>query len=241
MPKDYANQDDEGEEDLLEEAYVGMKYGVASFSFGKQNFASDEFGIEESVELDSDEDQFDRQGTDGDDTLRVDVDLENVYLVASYELEAEDTDSEGDEYFDVFVSTDLADLTLAAAFQQRTLQESDGGDSVDTYGVSASYDFGFMSLAADYSVSDEYEDDGDIEPETKQYNIATVLEVASTTDLALGMVNTDPDEGEDITEWYANVTYKFPSAKNVRLFAEIGDTDEDDVDMGYLAGMRVKF
>ena len=232
--KDYANPDDEapGEEDLLEEAYVGMKYGVASFSFGKQNFVSDEFGVEEAIESPLDEDQFDAQGTDGDDTLRVDVELDNVYVAASYEMEAEGTDSEGDEYVDLFASTEFAGLTLAGAYQQRT---PINGDSVDTYGVSAAYDFDIAGLAADYSISD---DNG---TETTLYNVAATFDVASTTGVAIGMQNQEEDGSEDVTGLYANVTYKFPAAKNVRLFAEIADTDEDNADLGYLAGMRVKF
>lgn len=230
--KDYANQDDAGEEDLLEEAYVGIAYGVTSFSFGKQNFAGDEFGVEEAIESPLDEDQFDAQGTDGDDTLRVDVDLDNVYVAASYEMEAEGTDSEGDEFIDLFAATEVAGLTLAGAYQQRT---PINGDSVDTFGVSAGYDFDIAALAADYSVSD---DDG---TDTTLYNVATTFDVTSTTGVAVGMQNQEVDGNEDVTGWYANVTYKFPAAKNVRLFAEIADTDEDQTDMGYLAGMRVKF
>ncbi|GGY84373.1 porin [Marinobacter zhanjiangensis] len=230
--KDYANQDDAGEEDLLEEAYVGIAYGVTSFSFGKQNFAGDEFGVEEAIESPLDEDQFDAQGTDGDDTLRVDVDLDNVYVAASYEMEAEGTDSEGDEFIDLFAATEVAGLTLAGAYQQRT---PINGDSVDTFGVSAGYDFDIAAVAADYSVSD---DDG---TDTTLYNVVTAFDVTSTTGVAVGMQNQEVDGSEDVTGWYANVTYKFPAAKNVRLFAEIADTDEDQTDMGYLAGMRVKF
>jgi hypothetical protein len=55
------------------------------------------------------------------------------------------------------------------------------------------------------------------------------------------MLNIKPETGDDVTEWYANVTYKFPSQKNVSVFAEIADTDEDDIEIGYLAGMRLKF
>lgn len=116
-----------------------------------------------------------------------------------------------------------------------------------TWGLSAGYDFGFMSLAADYSVSDWNDDNGWVEEDTTQYNVAAVFGVASTTDVAVGMGNKDSDvDGyEDITEWYANVTYKFPEAKNVSVFAEVADSDEEvdgeDVDMGVLAGLRVKF
>ena len=227
----------------LEEAYVGLKYNVVSFSFGKQNFASDKFGIEEAYEIKTiDGDRFDDTGTDGDDTLRVDVELDNVYIAASHEMDArDDNDGIDGEYFDVFVATDIADLTLAAAYQVNNPAGS--ADSLDTYGVSASYDFGFMNLAADYSVTD----DNNTDFETKQYNIAAVFGVASTTDVAVGMGNKDSDENgfEDITEWYANVTYKFPQAKNVSVLVEVADSDLEkngqEVDMGVLAGLRVKF
>jgi len=226
----------------LEEAYVGMKYGVASFSFGKQNFAGDEFGVEEAYEVETiDEDRFDGIETSGDDTVRVDVELDNVYIAASHEMDAKDTDG---EYYDLFAATDIADLTLAAAYQQA--KKAGNADSLDTWGVSASYDFGFMNLAADYSLTD----DNNTNFETEQYNVAAVFGVASTTDVAVGMGNKDSDATgyEDITEWYANVTYKFPEAKNVRVFAEVADSDykdpkanNEEVDMGMLAGLRVKF
>jgi predicted porin len=226
----------------LEEAYVGLKYNVVSFSFGKQNFASDEFGIEEAYEIKTiDEDRFDDTGTKGDDTLRVDLELDNVYVALSHEMDARDDGAGIDgEYYDVFVATDIADLTLAAAYQVNNPAGS--ADSRDTYGVSASYDFGFMNLAADYSVTD----DNNTDFETKQYNIAAVFGVASTTDVAVGMGNKDSDENgfKDITEWYANVTYKFPQAKNVSVFAEVANSDLEEngkeVDMGMLAGLRVK-
>ena len=224
----------------LEEAYVGMKYGAASFSFGKQPFAGDEFGIEEAYEVATiEEDRFAGVADSGDDTVRIDVELDNVYIAASHEMDAADTDG---EYYDLFVSTDIADLTLAAAYQQATA--AGFADSEDTWGVSASYDFGFMNLAADYSVTD----DNNTDVETEQYNVAAVFAVASTTDVAVGMGNQDKDTAnyEDITEWYANVTYKFPEAKNVSVFAEVADSDEEyssgeEADMGFLAGLRVKF
>lgn len=226
--KDAAEDKQDGSD--LEEAYIGLAFGNTSISFGKQNFASDEFGIEEAYELISDEDRFDAMGTDGDDTIRLDVEFDNAYIVASYEMEAEGESSENGEYFDLFASTKIASVTLAAAYQNMT--PSIGDDDIDTWGVSASFDAGFATFAADYSSTDDIAD---------QYNIAAVFAAAGTTDIALGMVNTDPENGDDVTEWYANVTYKFPTQKNVSLFAEIADTDEDGSDMGYLAGMRIKF
>lgn len=236
--KDAAEKGENGSN--LEEVFVGLKYGVASVSFGKQNFAGDEFGIEEAYEVaDIKEDRFDAVGTDGDDTIRIDVELENVYIAASHEMKTSDNNSGDDisgEYYDLFAATELAGLELAAAYQQAKAYGA--ADTMNTWGLSASYDFGFMNLAADYSMTDDKENDADI----AQYNVAAVFAVASTTDVAVGMGNVDDDnKADDVTEWYANVTYKFPEAKNVSVFAEIADSDVDEHDMGMLAGLRVKF
>ncbi|MGM0569823.1 porin [Marinobacter sp.] len=218
----------------LEEAYVGLRYGVTSFSVGKQNFASDEFGVEEAYEAPLDEDQFDAVGTSGDDAFRVDVELDQVYLVSTYELEAEGKGGTEGEFFDIFAFTDIAGLKLGGGYQKHTPL---GAESLDTWGLSAGYDFGIFGLAADYSVTD----DGNTDLDTTLYNVAATFDVTSTTGVAIGMQNQEEDNSDDVTGWYANVTYKFPSQKNVSVFAEIADTDEDDTDLGYLAGMRVKF
>lgn len=233
--KDHANGKDVNKP--IEEAYLGIQYGATSFSFGKQNFASDEFGVEEAYEVPLEDDQFAAVGTDGDDTLRVDIELDNVYIAASYELEAKDkTGSTAitGEFIDLFVSTEITGLTLAAAYQQHSPL---AGESLDTWGLSAGYDFGIFGLAADYSVTD----DGNTDQETTLYNVAATFDVASTTGVAIGMQNQELDGSDDVTGWYANVTYKFPTQKNVSVFAEVADTDKDNADMGFLAGMRVKF
>lgn len=230
--KDHANGKDVNEP--IEEAYVGLQYGVASFSIGKQNFATDEFGVEKAYEMPLDDHQFDAIATDGDDTLRVDVELDNFYLAGSYEMEAEDKGGITGKFFDLFASTEVAGLTLAAAYQQHTplLQES-----LDTYGVSVSYDFSVVNVGADYSITD----DSNTGLDTTLYNVVTSFDVTSTTGVAIGMQNQEEDGSEDVTAWYANVTYKFPEQKNVSVLIEVADTDEDNTDMGLVAGMRVKF
>ncbi|WP_028469357.1 porin [Neptunomonas japonica] len=214
----------------LEEAYIGLDFGKVAVSVGKQNFATDEFGVEAAYELRSEADRFEEQGTDGDDTIRVNASLDNVYIAASYEIEAEGESSENGQSFDLFVSTEVSGVELAAAYQ--TMEATPTSDSKDTWGVSAAYDFGVAKLAADFSTTEDVAD---------QYNLAAVVPVAKTTKVAVGMLSINPEAGDDVTEWYANVTYKFPSQKNVSVFAEIADTDEDDVEIGYLAGMRLKF
>ncbi|MFT5722231.1 MAG: putative porin [Motiliproteus sp.] len=233
--KDAAEDKQSGSD--LEEAYVGLDFGKVAVSIGKQNFATDEFGVEAAYELASEGDRFEALATDGDDTVRVNVNLENVFIAASYEIDAEGEDSANGESFDLFAATEVAGIELAAAYQ--TMKETPSAESFDTWGVSAGYDLGVVALAADYSSTD---DNSSANADTEQYNLAVVIPVAKTTKLAIGVVDTtSPVTADDFTEWYANVTYKFPTQKNVSLFAEIADTDGDNVDMGYLAGLRLKF
>ncbi|MBB1488388.1 porin [Oceanospirillum sediminis] len=226
--KDEAEDKREGSK--LEEAYVGLAYEQVAVSIGKRDLASDEFGVEAAYENTLSEDGFDRQGTDGDDVIRVDATLGMVNLIASVELDAEGESSENGEAFDIFAATEFSGLELAAAYQTR--KENTDADSVDTWGVSAAYDAGVVKVGADYT---------DVEDTEEQYNLVAIVPVAKTTKVAVGAVNVEPEQGDDVTEWYANVTYTFPAQKNVSAFAEIADTDEDNVDAGFLTGLRVKF
>ena len=226
--KDAAEDKQNGSD--LEEAYIGLAWGDVSVAFGKMDFASDEFGVEKAYELKLDEDSFDAQGTSGDDVIKVTYGGEMFTAIASYELEAEGESSENGQYFDVFLGTEFSNIELGLAYQN--MEASPSSDSVSTWGISAMYDAGFASFGADYS---------SIEDTSDQYNIVAVIPVAKTTKIAVGMVNIDEENGDDATEWYANVTYKFPNQKNVSVFAEIADTDEENVDLGALVGMRIKF
>lgn len=214
----------------LEEAYVGLAYEQVAVSIGKRDLASDDFGVEAAYENTLSEDGFDAQGTDGDDVIRVDARLGQINLIASYELDAEGESSENGESFDIFAVTEISGLELATAYQTR--KDTTDAESVDTWGVSAAYDAGMVRVGADFT---------DVEDTEEQYNLVAIAPVANTTRVAVGLTNVEPEQGEDVTEWYANVTYTFPNQKNVSTFAEIADTDADNVDAGFLAGLRIKF
>lgn len=223
--------EDEIDGSHLEEAYVGLDFGTVKVSMGKQNFASDEFGVEEAYETYTKEDRFDAKSTDGDDVIRVDVNLDNFTFVASTELKAEGEASENGEYFDLFASTKVAGVELAAAYQSDEIADE------DTWGISASTKIGGVKLAADYSTTDTAAGDLDL------YNVAVSFKASETTTIALGLIEEEKTTTVDRSQIYANVTYKFPAQKNVSLFAEISDVDEDgkDLDLDVLAGMRIKF
>lgn len=226
----------EGKKDgsKLEEAYLGMDFGNVAVAVGKMNYATDEFGVDGQYEDKLEEDRFDALSTSGDDVIRVDAEFGDVTVISSMEIEAEGESSADGESFDLFASTKVAGLGLAVAYQKYDADPSVSGD-VDTWGISATYNAGFAKFGVDYSTSDLGSND------VNQYNLIAKVPAGKSTTIGLGYTNVDQDGADDVSEWYANVTYKFPSQKNVSMFAEIADTDESGVDMGVLAGMRIKF
>ncbi|RTE65252.1 porin [Amphritea opalescens] len=219
----------------LEEAYIGIDFGGFAVAAGKQNYATDEFGVEGAYEHYEAEDAFDEIATDGDDVIRFDASTDNFTLVASTELKAEGEGSENGSSYDLFVATELGGVELAAAYQ--TYKKTPSSDSLDSWGLSAAVDLGSVELGADYSTTDTGTEDLDI------YNLMAKFEATDTTSVGVGVTQQELDSSTDVTQVYANVTYKFPTQKNVSLFAEVSDIDEDgkDLDLDMLMGMRIKF
>ncbi|MGI1668731.1 MAG: porin [Neptuniibacter sp.] len=211
----------------LEEAYLGLRNGGVAARVGKMNTAGDEFGVEAAYEKPAGvgEDQFERVKDAGDDVIRVDAEFANVTLSASHEVEANDGDQEAT---DLFINADFDAVSVAAAFQ--TVD-----DTADSWGLSAEFDAGFAKIGADYSVSDI---EGQDEDDTTT-NLVAKFKATDTTSVAIGFVNYDKNN-TDTDAWYANVSYKFPAQKNVKLFAEISDSDAGD-ETDVLAGMQIKF
>ncbi|WP_296059235.1 porin [uncultured Amphritea sp.] len=214
----------------LEEAYLGLKFDNIALRLGKQNYSTDEFSVEKAYETVVEDDIFDLNDDAGDDVVRVDAQFENLFVSVSTDLKAEGNgDSDGTKSTDLFVSTAVGDLGLMAAYQN--YQEL-GSDSVSSWGVGVTFDAGFAKFGADY---------GSMEDTADVYNLVASFPVADTTTVAVGIQNRDEDAGDDVTGWYANATYKFPEQKAVSVFGEIGDTDADNTDPGYLVGMRIVF
>ena len=178
---------------------------------------------------------------DGDDLIRVSAIIADmVTIIASHEIDADSESSDDNGSFtDIFVSAEFAGFTAAAAYQTFDAAPGEDGiepDSVDFYGVSLAYDAKVVEVAADYSVNDENDD--------VFYNAYVGVPIKpANVKLGAGyqVLDYDSEEEEDVEGWYANVTYKFPGFKNVSIFAEVAGTDEDDTDVGYLAGARIKF
>ncbi|MDC0611647.1 porin [Vibrio sp.] len=225
---DAANGDEDQNSAELKDAFIGFETSNVSLSVGRQDYASDEFGIAEDYEMDSDDVAFDE--TDGDNVILLSLNHDNFELMLSTDLQAKGEDNEGEQSFDAFASIAIDKLQLAASYQNREVEVD--GDTLNTYGVSALYDAGFATFAADYS---------DAEDTLQVYNLVTTFNVTDATKVALGYVNNKPEAEESVNEWYANVTYEFPKFNAVKLFAEVSNTDAEDAELAYLAGAEIEF
>lgn len=230
--KNAADKSDNDDDPDLEEAYIGFGYDKFKGLIGKTDSAGDEFGVQGSIETVVADDVFDEVGAvDGDDLILIKADFDMVYVVASHELSADSEKSSGNgEFTDIFVGFEYAGFEVGTAYQN---YEAKGADAIDLFGISLGYNFDKFYIGVDYS---------DAEDSQSIWNIFGSVKVLESTTVGAGFVSQEFDtDDEDVNGWYANVVYKFPTQKKVSIFAEIGDDDVDDHDLGFLVGARIKF
>lgn len=204
-------------DETLDQAYVGLKTGNISTSIGRQYFGSDDFGIEKSYSLDG-LDAFVAEL--GSETVKVAYAAGNYSAVLSHDVEEEDG-----EVTDLFATAKVGGFDLGVAYQK--------AESVDTYGLSASTNVGKANIGVDYSTVDTAGFD------VALTNVAVGFPALPKTEAAVGAIYVDIDGADDVTQWYANTTYKLND--NVSVFGEVNDNDINNTDLGFLTGMKVLF
>lgn len=234
-----AADNSERESSQLEQAYLGLSYENYTFMIGKSYNAADYFGIYAGKEDYVSEDIFYfLDTTRSDDMVMLKARFDNANILVSHEFESEDRGSDANgTSTEILAEYGIADFKFQAAFQTHKKQSDD--DATNTWGLSVAYDAKVVQIAADYGVADRFG-----EYDIALWNVGIKAPVATTTTVGAGYTSLEYDDEagkDDVAGWYANVVYCFPKAKNVSLIAEIGDTDEEDHDMGALAGLNIKF
>lgn len=221
----------------FEEGFLGFDFGDHKIAFGRTNSAGDEFGVEKAYEgVGPADDAFNEIDDAGDDLIRYDGGFGPVSVAASYELEAEGEGSADGTFFDIFAAVKFGPVKLAAAYQD--YENAAGTTDKEGVGISASFKTGPADFGVDFSTVEENNaDDIDI------LNVVAGFKAGPTGYIGVGYVSQEQGNDE-LNGWYANYTYKFAKATNIRLIAEIGDNDGetaagDDTDLGYFLGMRI--
>jgi len=217
---DWKNQGDGSDDDVVDDAYVGIDFGSVSVAIGRMVWGTDDMFAEKAIEMDA---GIAFPDTTGSDSIQIKLNLDQVELVLTTDLEENDDEAATD----LVLWTEISGAEVGFAFQ--SYEATPASDSIDTIGLLANFDAGAANIGVDFSSNDVVD----------AFNLAVSAPVANKTEAAFGINQVSPDVGEDALFWYANVTHSLH--KNVTTFAEIGDSDLDNTDMGILLGARITF
>jgi predicted porin len=231
-----ANMDVTGEGNLeLDDLTVGLKAGATTIKVGDQVNLVDEIGIsndfafglgtaETMVALaDSGEQVINVQYDDG----------EKFYagMSSTTASDGDDTTTEGSQ-FALKAGVRFGDADVVAYYADGDVKEDNNDASA--LALKGSYALGDVVLSALYVTAEE-DTDGDVDSIG-----ANVQYTMDKVGFNLGMVDHDADAAaNEYSEYYANVSYAV--AKNATAFFEVQDNDISGEDMGYAAGLTVKF
>ena len=219
----------------IDEAFVGFKASGVEVTAGSNLNIVDDIGISNDNEwgLDTAEDVI-GLAADAEQVINVKYNSDMFYAAFS-----STSASDGDDTTD----GDLSQIAVAFGIN------FDGGNVVATYAdedTTATTDANVLALEAHYDVTDDValaaiyaagEDTAKNDVSSYAFNVEYSMD---KTSFNLGLSDVDSDDNsDDVQMWYANVNYKV--AKNTKVFLELSDTDVDNVDMGYAAGMAISF
>ncbi|PJC87659.1 hypothetical protein CSW98_00590 [Vibrio sp. HA2012] len=242
-----------------DDVWVGVKTGAVTAKVGKQVTLIDDFGLSNDQAFglktaeDLAEDAFTAKETE---VVRVNYDSgEMFYGAFDVVLKSNGTDEQtsaaaaaaADEdatQYDLMAGVRFGDADIALTYSDSN--EIAGDDTDGTFiGVKGAYTLGDVVLSAVYTNADVE----DLDITSYGANIQYTMDKFGFN---FGMVNSDLNDeaeayavangkayNEDYSEYYANVTYAV--AKNATVFFEVQDSDVEDMDMGYAAGLKVKF
>jgi predicted porin len=230
------NMDVNGEGDSLklDDLTVGFKADGTTVKVGDQVNLVDDFGLSNDFAfgLKTAEDKV-ALAADGSQVIRVDYDSGEAFYGAFATTSNADgldngVDTEVQYDLNAGVRFDAADVSVTYSTGELTT----GADS-DFIGVKGSYSLEDITLSAVYTTAEQESADVTAFGANIEYSMDKV-------GFNFGLVDMDDEVADqDYVEYYANVSYSL--AKNATAFFEVQDSDLDNVDMGYAAGVTVKF
>ncbi|MGF1875736.1 porin [Photobacterium frigidiphilum] len=238
-----------------DELWVGLANDdFGTVTFGRQMYISDDMGIGKDYELGLE--QVDFVKTEGNEAIKYVFDNGTFYFGATHDLDAAKADGTAGGTDFLGADGTVTDVRLGARFADFDVRgyyytaEDLSNTDVDAFNLEAEYVMDAFAFAASYGQV-EYTDSTASADKTD----VDVFEINGSYTLgkntfALGYNRADASvknngaykTTEDVVDnVYANVTHQLHS--NVKVYAELGyaDGDNTDYDMGYLAGMEVKF
>lgn len=226
LDMDWKKQGDGSDDDVVDEAFVGISIAKLTIALGRMPWGSDAMHAEQAIEFDAGSAYADTAGTD---TVQLSFTAADVVAVLSAELE-----EAGDESAtDLHISTAIAGMDIAVAYQSYQPSQDDSeasaGEKTDTLGFYVHLEHGPAAFGFDYSSNTAL----------SAINASLSTAISSKTRAAIGATHLSPDQGDDEIHWYANLRHKLH--KQVSAFVEIGNSNLSDSELGLVSGMRIKF
>ncbi|ODP98611.1 hypothetical protein BZG00_03220 [Salinivibrio kushneri] len=227
------------------ELFVGFKGDTfGQVTFGRQYLLSDDIGITKDYELSIS--SFDgTEATHGAQVAKYVYDNGTVYGGISTRQDSDGNDDGSAELsiIDARLGYRVADFDMRGYYYKADDVGADkpaSSTDVTAYQFEVEYaGIENVGLAASYGNGEAERVVGGAEvADTDYFSLAADYTMGNTT-FAAGWDRQDPKEGDNVNGYYANVTYALHS--NAKVYAEIGDTNADNSDLGYVAGMEVKF
>ncbi|MGR5146089.1 porin [Photobacterium alginatilyticum] len=238
-----------------DELWVGFQGDFGTVTFGRQYLIADDSGIGKDIELGGD--GIDFVQAQGDQTIKYVFDNGQFYAGVSALLKETNPKGNADEtkiidgrlgarfgdldarvylYSGDDVSSDKFDIFKDAKGEKQAID-------IDGAQLEAEYIMGAYAFAASFGQVDyELAADTSKKVEADTAALAGSYTMDKTT-FALGYTYWSPESSamtvEDANVFYGNVTQQLHS--NVKVYGEIGYSDVDDAEFGYVAGMEVSF
>ena len=236
----------------LGDTYVGVRHDqYGTLTIGNQPTIFDDAGISGDYEF-----GFDTYIDDVTDAstqvIKYKGEWDNVYAGVAYVLRADEdaaefdkvtkkytapTSQAGSHTVDANVGVRIAGLDAAVYY---SFGKTANKDEVKAYIVQAVYTFDSFDVGAFYANTSTKNNVTNVDTQDNDaYGLSTNYYMNDWNfGLGLGKVKNQIDS-TDSKKYYANVGYAFTS--NVLAYAEIGKTDKDDTELGYITGVKITF
>ncbi|MCE0493294.1 porin [Vibrio salinus] len=240
------DSDNDGKDDVNR----GDVYGkividqVHTITFGSQSTILDEAGIGDDYEFGFTS-FVENADYEGDQVIKYKYDGGEMFYGGIAYLENRNSTSTttfSDDYqVDGNIGARINDLELTLFLARAQEQDRD----ISTYDIEARYTVGDWLFAGTYGTSQTEQTDG-TDRDKYTYGVTASWADGGRFEYAAGWAITDTKnsiessvKNGDINDFYANVTYSLST--EVALYAEIGLTDEDDMETGYVVGLDATF
>ncbi|PSW07510.1 porin [Photobacterium lipolyticum] len=228
-----------------DELWVGLAGDFGTLTIGRQYLIADDSGIGKDYELGGD--GLDFVVANGDQTIKYLFDNGQFYAGASALLKETGKAEDETTVFDGRLGARFGDLDARVYLYSSS--DVDGGDifgsvldgvaiDVEGFNLEAEYIYNAFAFAASFGQV-EYKNAAN---SADKVDVDTAALAGSytmdRTTFAVGYTYLD-FEADDVSAFYANVTQQLHS--NVKVYGEIGSSDADNSEFGYVAGMEVSF